>query len=127
MAILVTGASGHLGANLVRRLLDEGARVRALARRDSANGALDGLDVDVVWSDVRDLEAVRAAVRGCERVYHCAAKVSTAAGPAREIRDIYESNVLGTRHLLRAALEAGVQFFRDVREARGLYLLIPHS
>jgi nucleoside-diphosphate-sugar epimerase len=108
MAILVTGASGHLGANLVRRLLDEGARVRVLARRDSDNGALDGLGVEVTWADLRDLAATRAAVRGCERVYHCAAKVSTSEGPRRAIREIYESNVLGTRNLLRAALETGV-------------------
>jgi len=106
MTILVTGASGHLGANLVRRLLDEGARVRALARRESANGALDGLEVEVVWSDLRDLDATRAAVRGVQRVYHCAAKVSTGEG---QVREIYESNVLGTRHLLRAALETGVE------------------
>ena len=106
MAILVTGASGHLGANLVRRLLDEGARVRALARRDSDNGALDGLDVEPVWCDLRDLDATRAAVRGCRRIYHCAAKVSTGEG---QVREIYESNVLGARHLLRAALESGVE------------------
>ena len=109
MTLLVTGASGHLGANLVRRLLDEGARVRALARSDSDNTALDGLDVERVWCDLRDLDATRAAVRGCHRIYHCAAKVSTGEGPRRAIREIYESNVLGTRHLLRAARESGVE------------------
>jgi nucleoside-diphosphate-sugar epimerase len=106
MSILVTGGSGHLGANLVRRLLDEGQSVRALVRRDSDNTALDGLDVERVWGDLRDARATLEAVRGCRRVYHCAAKVSSGEGQTREIHDC---NVLGTRHLLRAALDTGVE------------------
>jgi nucleoside-diphosphate-sugar epimerase len=106
MCVLVTGGSGHLGANLVRRLLDEGQEVRALERRGSTGEALAGLGVEVAWGDLRDAAAVRAAVRGCRRVYHCAAKVSSAEGQQREI---YASNVLGTRHLLRAALDEGVE------------------
>jgi nucleoside-diphosphate-sugar epimerase len=106
MRVLVTGGSGHLGANLVRRLLDEGQQVRALERRGGSGEALAGLDVEVAWGDLRDPAAVREAVRGCQRVYHCAAKVSSAEGQQGEI---YASNVLGTRHLLRAALEAGVE------------------
>lgn len=106
MPVLVTGGSGHLGANLVRRLLDEGQAVRVLERRDRNNEALAGLDVEIVWGDLRDADTVRAAVRGCPRIYHCAAKVSSAEGQHREI---YESNVLGTRHLLAAALGAGVE------------------
>ena len=105
MRILVTGGSGHLGANLVRRLLDEGQAVRALVRHGSDNRALDGLDVERVWGDLRDAGATAAAVRGCQRVYHCAATVSSSE---RQARDIYQCNVLGTRNLLRAALEAGV-------------------
>jgi 3beta-hydroxysteroid-4beta-carboxylate 3-dehydrogenase (decarboxylating) len=105
MRVLVTGGSGHLGANLVRRLLDEGQEVRALERAGGGE-ALAGLDVEVVAGDLRDAAAVRAAVDGCRRVYHCAAKVSSAEGQQREI---YASNVLGTRHLLRAALETGVE------------------
>ena len=106
MTVLVTGASGHLGANLVRRLLDEGTRVRVLARPEAGNTALAGLDVETVWGDLRDLDATRAAVRGCPRVYHCAAKVSTGTG---QVAEIHGCNVVGTRHLLRAALEAGVE------------------
>jgi nucleoside-diphosphate-sugar epimerase len=55
---------------------------------------------------VRDARATREAVRGCRRVYHCAAKVSSGEGQTREIHDC---NVLGTRHLLRAALDTGVE------------------
>ncbi len=103
--ILVTGATGHLGANLVRRLLEDGESVRVLLREGTDTRAVDGLRVERAWGDVRDYGKTAAAVRGCRRVYHCAAKVSSADGQEREI---YETNVLGTRHLLRAALEAGV-------------------
>jgi 3beta-hydroxysteroid-4beta-carboxylate 3-dehydrogenase (decarboxylating) len=103
--VLVTGATGHLGANLVRRLLETGEAVRVLLRRSTQTRAVDGLDVEHVPGDLRDPDAARAAVRGCRQVYHCAAKVSTADAQHREI---FESNVLGTRHLLRAAREASV-------------------
>jgi nucleoside-diphosphate-sugar epimerase len=103
--LLITGTSGHLGANLVRRVLDDGGGVRVLLRRGSNNAALDGLDVERVYGDLRNLQEVRAAVRGCDRIYHCAAKLSTTAGHEREI---FDSNVMGTRHILLAAREAGV-------------------
>jgi nucleoside-diphosphate-sugar epimerase len=103
--ILVTGATGHLGANLVRRLLEDGEPVRVLLREGTATRAVDGLGVERVWGDIRDYAKTLAAVRGCRRVYHCAANVSSAEGRQREI---YETNVLGTRHVLRAALESGV-------------------
>lgn len=106
--VLVTGGSGHLGANLVRRLVADGwgGRIRALVRPESDNSALDGLPIERVSGDLRDLEAMRRAVAGCERVYHCAAKVVTIEGGEREI---FECNVLGTRNLLTAAREAGVK------------------
>jgi nucleoside-diphosphate-sugar epimerase len=106
MSTLVTGGSGHLGANLVRRLVRDGERVVALERRGSNNRALDGLPIQRVEGDLRDAEAMRRAVKGVERVYHCAAVVSTTAG--REA-DLYDSNVNGTRNLLSAAREAGVR------------------
>jgi nucleoside-diphosphate-sugar epimerase len=106
---LVTGATGHLGANLVRRLLADGETLRVLMRPDRDNGALDGLDVERVYGDLRERESVSAAVRGCGRVYHCAALVSTIEGNAAHKRDVYNTNVLGTRHILDAAAAHGVE------------------
>jgi nucleoside-diphosphate-sugar epimerase len=107
--VLVTGASGHLGANLVRRLLKQGDPVRVLLRKGSDPAAVEGLAVERVYGDLRDLPSTRAAVAGCRRIYHCAAKLSTIEGDARHRREIYDCNVIGTQHLLRAALEARVE------------------
>jgi nucleoside-diphosphate-sugar epimerase len=107
--ILVTGATGHLGANLVRRLLADGQAVRFLMRPGSDPRAVTGLDVESVAGDLRDPVACAAAVHDCRAVYHCAAKVSTVDGNRRHQREIFECNVLGTRNLLRAALAAGVE------------------
>jgi nucleoside-diphosphate-sugar epimerase len=100
---LVTGATGHLGANLVRRLLEDGEQVRVMMRSGRDNGALDGLDVERVFADLRNSEEVSAAVRGCARVYHCAALVSTIEGNAAHKREIFDTNVRGTIHILKAA------------------------
>lgn len=106
---LVTGATGHLGANLVRRLLAEGEPVRAMLRSGRDNGALDGLDVERVYADLRDARAVSAAMEGCRRAYHTAALVSTIEGDAAHKREVFETNVLGTRHILDAARQHGVE------------------
>ncbi|GHE43634.1 hypothetical protein GCM10018785_11490 [Streptomyces longispororuber] len=104
--ILVTGAGGHLGANLVRRLLADGHDVRALVPAwESASQALAGLPVERAAGDVRDAAAVERAVKGCESVFHCAARVSTSA---RGHRDTYAVNVLGTRNVLDSARRCGV-------------------
>ncbi|MGH2372027.1 MAG: NAD-dependent epimerase/dehydratase family protein, partial [bacterium] len=95
-------------ANLVRRLLGDGHEVRVLLRTESSAAAMEALQVERVFGDLRDLDATRAAVCGCRRVYHCAAKVSTIDGEARHQREIYDCNVVATQHLLRAAREAGV-------------------
>lgn len=107
--VLVTGATGHLGANLVRRLLDDGNAVRVLLRPESSTAAVDGLDVERSIGDLRDRDAVRRAVSGCDRVYHAGALVSTVSGNAEHRRAIFDTNVLGTKHVLDAALECGVR------------------
>lgn len=105
MKTLVTGGSGHLGANLVRELLKRGQEsIRVLVHADERG--LDGLDVERAYGDLRDPESLRRAVQGCQRLYHTAAFVSLRNADRKQI---FEVNVLGTRYLLRAALEAGVE------------------
>jgi len=106
---LVTGATGHLGANLVRRLLAGGEAVRVLVRPDDRSQAMDGLDVERVSGDLRDPNAVARAVHGCDRVYHAGALVSTVEGDGEHKRAIFETNVLGTQYVLDAALKSGVR------------------
>ena len=104
--VLVTGAAGHVGANLVRRLLRDGVRLRVLLEPEAHNEALDGLDVERAHADIRDLDATRRAVEGCQGVYHCAARVSTIDGDRAHRRELFECNVIGTRNVLQAAREA---------------------
>ncbi len=103
--VFLTGAAGHVGANLVRSLLGDGVRVRVLLRHENNNEALDGLDVELAYGDIRDLNVTRKALAGCHGVYHCAALVSTIDGNDAHRREIYGCNVLGTRNVLQAARE----------------------
>lgn len=107
--VLLTGASGHLGANLLRRLIAEGHVVRALLRQGSDNRALDGLSVERVFGDLRESAAVDSAMDGCSYVFHAAAKVSTAEGGDSDKQEIFASNVVGTQNLLRAAKRRNVR------------------
>lgn len=104
MLVAVTGASGHVGANLVPELLARGAKVRALIHGDDR--AIAKLDVERVRGDVTDLEAVRALVRGAERVFHLAAKISI--DPA-ERPLVQKVNIEGPRNMVAACKEAGVK------------------
>jgi hopanoid-associated sugar epimerase len=106
MITLVTGATGHLGANLVRALLSQGHKVRALVRRNADQSALRGLDLEIVEGDLGDPASLERAVQGVTRLFHTAAMVSIKSG---DREDLMRINVEGTRALMDAALNAGVQ------------------
>jgi nucleoside-diphosphate-sugar epimerase len=102
MNALVTGGGGFLGLYLVERLVARGDRVRALCR--SRYAALDALGVETVQADVRDRDAVLAACRGVEAVFHLAG-VAGLAGPWDHFCGI---NFWGTRHVVDGCLKHGV-------------------
>ena len=106
MKALVTGATGFIGSNLVRALLDDGAQVRGLARPGSDRQALEGLSVDIAEGDLLDVASLRRAVAGCDTLFHVAALYAYWP-PDRDL--FYRVNVEGTRNVLEAARDAGVQ------------------
>jgi dihydroflavonol-4-reductase len=106
MKALVTGSTGFIGAAVARCLLEHGVEVRVLVRRDSDLGNLQGLKVEQTYGDLRDIASLRQAVAGCRHVYHVAAHY---AFWAKDPRIFYDINVTGTRHLMEAARDAGVE------------------
>ena len=108
--VLVTGATGFVGWHVARNLLARGQRVRALVR-DAARSAraLEELEgIETAQGDLRDEDSLARATAGCGVVYHVAADYRLWA-PRAQVREMYRSNVDGTRSLLAAAQRAGVE------------------
>jgi dihydroflavonol-4-reductase len=106
MPTLVTGATGLLGNNVVRLLLEQGQAVRVLVRAAADSRPLAGLDVERVEGDVRDLDSVRRATAGTSGVIHCAGLVKIGWSRLQEARAI---NVTGTENVAQAVREAGMR------------------
>ncbi|OLP16114.1 dihydroflavonol 4-reductase [Leptolyngbya sp. 'hensonii'] len=100
----VTGGTGFVGANLIRLLLQEGYRVRAMVRSGSALHNLQGLDVALVQGNLNDSD-LDGKMAGCQVLFHVAAHYSLWQAD-REM--LYHHNVLGTRNVLAAAQRAGI-------------------
>jgi len=105
MKTLVTGATGFVGAAVVRLLLDMGEAVRVLVRANSDRGNLAGLSVELVEGDLTDSESLRFAVRGCSALYHVAALYQLWTP---DPDSLYRTNIDGTVDLLMAAADAGI-------------------
>ena len=106
MKVLVTGSTGFIGAAVTRHLLARGLDVRVLVRPASDMGNLQGLPVERSPGELRDPGSLRRALSGCRQLYHVAAHYALWASDPQIFYDI---NVTGTRHLMEAAREAGVE------------------
>ena len=119
--ILVTGATGILGRVIVLDLLKSGKKVRAVKRKSSNTEEVEksyrfytespqDYFNKIEWIDVDfdDLEALQNALIGINEVYHCAAKVSFRSEDKREM---YHTNIRGTRNLLYACEDAAIKKF----------------
>jgi nucleoside-diphosphate-sugar epimerase len=106
MKILVTGATGKVGSRLVKRLAKRGDHVRALVRDVARAADLRGDRVELVTGDLLDPNSLAVAVRGVDAVVHCAAFFRGATA-----EQAHATNDLGTQHLARATVAAGVKRF----------------
>ena len=106
MTVLVTGATGYIGSAVARELAENDTKIRCLVRETSNMKNLDGLYVEIAHGDIRDIESVRRALKGCERVYHLAAVY---ANWLPDSGLMYKVNEEGTRNVLTACREAGIQ------------------
>ncbi len=104
MITVVTGASGHIGGNLVRALLAQGREVRVLVRKDRR--ALEGLDVELVEGDIFDPASLRRLFSGAGTVFHLAGRISI-AGPEGGL--VEHTNVDGVKGVVQACMDCGAR------------------
>jgi len=104
MLTLVTGAAGHVGGNLVRRLLELKRPVRVLVHRDTR--ALEGLEVERAQGDVLDPNSLLSAMRGVDVVFHLTALISITGDAEGKVR---RTNVEAPRNVTQACLKSGVK------------------
>ena len=104
--VLVTGATGHIGNVLVRKLIEKGEKVRALVMPGDNSISLEGLKLQIIEGDVRNSKDVMMACEGIDVVYHLAAIISIVPGHKKLIYDV---NVGGVENILKAVKEAHVR------------------
>jgi nucleoside-diphosphate-sugar epimerase len=102
---LVTGATGLVGSHIVERLLEDGWRVSALVRDPSAANWLADAGAELARGDLANAESLRAAMAGCDVVFHCAALIAASGDWA----SFQRANIDGTRAVIEATASAGAR------------------
>src|ERR1035441_10277413 len=105
MKVFLTGSTGFVGSHVARAYAAEGAELCLLTRSTSKLAAIEGMASEIVVGDLRQPEALRTALRGCEVLVHVAADYRLWV---RNPQEMYAANVDGTRELLRMAREEGI-------------------
>lgn len=103
--IFVTGATGFLGSNLIRKLHGQKNKLTILVNKTKSHPLLNGLSIAKKEGDIRNYSSVLRAMKGCDYVYHLASIFSDKKG----YRKIMDTNVLGTENIMRASLKLGVK------------------
>jgi dihydroflavonol-4-reductase len=104
--VTITGATGHIGNVLARRLATEGRKVRALVLPGEDLTPIQGIPLEIIWGDVRDPGSLDQAFAGAGTVFHLAGLISISPGQRKLM---HETNVLGTRNVCQAAIKARVR------------------
>jgi dihydroflavonol-4-reductase len=103
--IFITGATGFVGANLVRLLLKENYQVKALVRKNADLTNLKNLDIELIEGSLND-ENLADKMVDCKYLFHVAAHYSLWL---KDRDSLYKSNVLGTKNVLKSAKKAGIK------------------
>ncbi|HTK13473.1 MAG TPA: hopanoid-associated sugar epimerase [Xanthobacteraceae bacterium] len=104
--VLVTGATGFVGAAVAHVLIADGFQVRVLARPNSRRDNLEGLAVEIAEGDMTDAASLQRAMAGARYLFHVAADYRLWA---KDPEEIVRNNLTGTRAVMTAALEAGIE------------------
>ncbi len=105
--ILVTGGTGLLGSKLLKRLIKDGEKVRAICRKSSRFDQIKEIKDKIEWveADVLDVPSLEIAMKDIKQVYHCAAMVSF--NPSKR-KAMYQINIEGTANIVNVALSANI-------------------
>ncbi|UCB44131.1 MAG: SDR family oxidoreductase [Dehalococcoidales bacterium] len=104
MLAAVTGAAGHLGANLVRSLINRDWQVRAVIHHDTK--ALEGLNIERVSGDILEEESLKRALNGVDVVFHLAGRISIVSWDRKEVEAV---NITGVKNVVEVCKSAGVK------------------